>query len=231
MEKSENMELTLIDQQIKNLDLEVKEGETLDLNLASFTSFPGVLINVKVAEGASFNGAFADFSRGEGTFKINVSLLGPTSACNWHLACLSDKEDKKVFDTSVNHNGLSQQGNMSNYGICLGSSKLTFAGVSKIEKGSKKTSTRQVAKIIVFDPLADGKCSPILKIDESDVEASHAAVVGRLNDDHLFYLESRGIPLDEAKKLLTFGYLKPIEAFFKDEELVKKIDSCIEEGI
>ncbi|HBN00459.1 MAG TPA: Fe-S cluster assembly protein SufD, partial [Firmicutes bacterium] len=84
---------------------------------------------------------------------------------------------------------------------------------------------------IVFDPDADGLASPILKISDNDVLASHAAVVGRLNEEHLFYLESRGLSEEEAKRLIALGYLKPIESYFADKETVQKIDSIIEGGI
>jgi Fe-S cluster assembly protein SufD len=105
-------------------------------------------------------------------------------------------------------------GLMSNYGIAEDTSKLVFAGVSEIQKGAKKTHTpAKSPKIIVFDPKADALASPILKIGENDVEASHAAVVGRLSEEHLFYLESRGVDEAMAKRLITLGYLKPIELF------------------
>ena len=67
-----------------------------------------------------------------------------------------------------------------------------------------------------------------LKIDENDIEASHAAVVGKINDEHLFYLTSRGISETEAKELITFGYLKPILLGFKEEQVKEHISSLIE---
>ena len=144
---------------------------------------------------------------------------------------MSDKDSRKVFDTSVWHMVGHTSGSMSNYGICRDESRLTFTGVSEIKKGAKGSSTRQAAKIIVFDPLCDGKCSPILNIDENDVTASHAAIVGKLNEDHLFYLMSRGLTMDESKRLITLGYLKPIETYFQSLSLKEKIDNAIEGGL
>ena len=57
------------------------------------------------------------------------------------------------------------------------------------------------------------------------------SVVGRLNEEHLFYLESRGLSEEEAKRLIALGYLKPIENYYTDKETVQKIDSIIEGGI
>jgi Fe-S cluster assembly protein SufD len=225
------MDITLVDNDIKDLTFDVKEGDTLNLNLAAFKGFPNSNIVVKVSANGHFKGAFADFSKGEGKFVLNVILEGDGSSCDWHLSSLAANQDKKVFDTSVTHLAKHTSAEMSNYGITMGESHLTFTGVSSITKGAIKTVTRQAAKIIVFDPLCDGRCSPVLKIDENDVDASHAAIVGRLNEDLLFYLQSRGISLPVAKRLITLGYLKPIESYFADQKLVAKIDGSIEEGI
>ena len=225
------MELILVDEEINSRSIEVKEGENLVLNLASFDSFKEANIEIHLARNASLLGVFADFSKGEGHFILNVYLDGEGASCDWHLASLSDATSRKVFDTSVWHNSPHTTGSMSNYGICRDESRLTFTGTSEIKRGSKGSSTRQSAKIIVFDPLSDGKCSPILNIDENDVTASHAAIVGKLNEDHLFYIMSRGLSMDDAKRLITLGYMKPIEAYFTSDSLKQRIDDAIEGGI
>ena len=81
---------------------------------------------------------------------------------------------------------------------------------------------------MVFDALSNGIAKPILKIDENDIEASHAAVVGKINDEHLFYLTSRGLTEADAKQLITFGYLKPIMNGFIEDEIKEEISTLIE---
>ena len=211
------MEITLIDKEIKDTQITVKEGETVSLFLISFSKCNNCSINVNVERNGIFNGVFADFSNSSFNLKLNVYLDGDHSICNWHSASLTKSNSRKVFDTSVYHNETSTKAVMSNYGICMDESKLTFTGISKINKGAKKTSTRQDAKIIVFDPKCDGKCSPILKIDENEVDASHAAVVGQVNENHLFYLQSRGINKEKAKisniYLLNLFYFRAIKCY------------------
>ena len=225
------MTLTFVDEQIQNANYEVKEGETLNLNFASFADFSSFEINAKIHANATINVAFADLSNGKGTIKANIELLGEGASCNWHLASICGSSSEKTIDVSLSHKAPHTSGIVSNYGIVQGESRLNFLGVSEIQKGAFASSTRQEAKIIVFDEQCQGKAMPILKIDENDVVASHAAVVGKLNEQHLFYLLSRGISLSAARKLLTLGYLKPIEQYFDDETLRAKIDECIEGGI
>lgn len=209
----------------------VKEGETLHLSLASFKDFGDSTINIDVGSNGSIEGGFADFSHGNGRFILNVHLRGEGAKCHWSLACLDNGTSEKTFETSVYHDAPHTEALISNYGIARDQGKLVFAGVSEIKKGSIKTKTRQESKIIVFDQGAIGRASPILRIGDNDVDASHAAVVGRLNQDHLFYLESRGVSEEEAKRLITLGYLRPIEGFFIDKDLVAKIEDAIQGGI
>ncbi|HBF67879.1 MAG TPA: hypothetical protein DDW20_00960 [Firmicutes bacterium] len=107
---------------------------------------------------------------------------------------------------------------------------MVFSGINHIKTGAKKSVTSQNAKIIVFDRNAVGIASPILKIDENDVKASHAAIVGQLNSDHMFYLMSRGLSKEDARQLITLGYLEPISKLFNAENK-EKIKKAIEEAI
>ncbi len=231
MENNSNYALYL-DSYPEELTIDIPADSTYRLNLACFEKIPAkTKITINVHENATFIGAMADFTGESCLFNLVVNLLGEGSVAEWHLASLSFKNSKKVYETSVNHLARHTEALMSNYGIARESSKITFTGVSAIANGAEKAKTRQEAKIIVFDPDADGLASPFLKISDNDVIASHAAIVGKLNEEHLFYLESRGLSEEEAKRLIALGYLKPIENYFVDEKVIGHIDSIIEGGI
>ena len=224
------MEVCLVDEQIKDLEFEVKEDEELKLSLACFEAFKNCEINVKVHKNGKIDAAFADFSKGSGALRMNVYLLEEGASASFHGACLCGGSDKKKIDASLIHEAPHTEGLVSNYGIAQEEGKLAFLGTSHLKHGTVSSSTRQEAKIIVFDPTSDGRCDPILKIDESDITASHAATVGKLNDDHLFYLLSRGLSEDKAKRLMIMGYLKPIIAHFP-ESMAERLTTAIEGGV
>ena len=159
---------------------------------------------------------------------ITVNLNKEGASCDWHLASLSEKKDNKEFNVSVYHNSANTYAQLDNYGVCRDEGKLIFSGICKIVNGSHGSKAHQNAKIMVFDEKSDGVAKPILKIDENDIEASHAAIVGKINDEHIFYLTSRGLSEEEAKRLITLGYLKPILQGFLDEDMKNKIESLIE---
>ena len=211
-----------------DLKIELSEGSNLVLKLANFGENADIKIYGKVEKNAGISVVFADFSRNFVKISSQIDLAGEGANCDWHLATLANKKDNKTFDISFKHLVGKTTSNMNNYGVARDDSKIVFSGISHITEGAKKSNAKQNAKIIVFDEKAQGVASPILKIDENDVQASHGAVVGQLNTDHMFYLMSRGLTHEEARTLITLGYLKPVSSEFSDEVQLK-IENAIKE--
>ena len=224
-----NFDLLLINyENVEEVHFDVNEGTYL--NLASLMHFDKkqLKITADVAKNGEFVTYFADFMTGDSKCEVVVNLNGENARCNWHLASLTEKKENKEFSVNIYHNALSTYSKMNNYGVVRDDAKLVFSGIGKIANGQHGSKAHQNAKIMVFDKNSIGVAKPILKIDENDVEASHAAVVGKINDEHIFYLTSRGLSEDEAKRLITFGYLKPIIKGFEDQELKDEITNLIE---
>ncbi|MBO4540914.1 MAG: SufD family Fe-S cluster assembly protein, partial [Bacilli bacterium] len=135
------MELTYVDQQINDLSLVVKEGEDVQMNFASFSRFPEAKIDIRVASNGHLRVAFADFSEGKGKLRASIHLDGEGATCDWHLSSLTKGDSQKVFDVSLFHHVAHTEGTVSNYGITLDKSRLTFQGVSNIFHGSKGAKT------------------------------------------------------------------------------------------
>ena len=174
---------------------------------------------------------YADFARGEVKLITDINLVGQEAECTWNLASLASNKDNKEFDVSIYHRALKSVAHINNYGVARDQSRLLFSGICHILEGCHESKAHQNSKIMVFDEESDAVAKPILKIDDNDIEASHAAVVGKISDDHLFYLTSKGLSELEARQLITYGYLKPILNGFNDEELQNKISELIEKGV
>ena len=213
----------------KDFVINVNKNSESTISFLAKTNVDGYKITINIYENSHVEGYLADFTKEKETFNFVANLLERNAVMNWHLASLTAGSDNKKFDISVNHNSPSTFARMDNYGVCKDDGILVFSGISTIFNGSKGSKTHQNSKIMVFDKLSNGIAKPILKIDENDIEASHAAVVGKINDEHLFYLTSRGLTESAAKELITFGYLKPIMNGFVDEEIKQEISTLIEE--
>ena len=95
--------------------------------------------------------------------------------------------------------GISKNGGISSY-----------RGLVEIKKGAtgSKTSTR--CDGLMLDNISKSTTLPSMNVGESDVTASHEAVVGKIGEEQLFYLMSRGLSEEEAIKLIVSGFIEPI---------------------
>ncbi|MFA7378097.1 MAG: SufD family Fe-S cluster assembly protein [Erysipelotrichia bacterium] len=227
--QSESIVLDLNDD-LDNLDIHVGKKANLSLNLYNFGEAKNTKITVKIDDDGEIMLIMADFSRGRSKVEALFDLAGKNARGVWKLSTLASQNDDKKFDIHFQHLAINTYGLMDNYGVARNTSRLIFSGANDIVRGAKKSKTKQNAKIIVFDKGAIAKADPRLNINENEVEASHAAVVGKLSDDHLFYLMSRGLSLNEAKQLITYGYLMPIAKFF-NENIQHQIATIIEERV
>lgn len=210
------------------MEIIVEENSILSLSFLASNNIDNGKITANLGNNSQLSAFFADFSLSKEKINIAINLRGDNAMAYWHLASLAANDDQKEFDVSIYHFGKNTAAISDNYGVCKDHSKLIFSGCSSINKGSHGSMTRQNAKIMVFDQDCDAIARPLLKIDEKDIEASHGAVVGKIPDEHLFYLTSRGLSDFEAKKLITFGYLKPIIKGFKDKDIQNQIIDLIE---
>lgn len=225
-----NEERVLEYSDFSDINLTLNEGSKLTLKLANFSIDKEIKILGKIGKYASLAVVFADFSQGNSKIYSKIDLVEEGAKCDWHLATLANKKDNKIFDISFNHLVGKTEAIMDNYGVARNESKILFTGCNKIFEGAKFSNTKQNAKIIVFDKDAQGIASPILKIDENEVQASHGAIVGQLNNEHMFYLMSRGLTRDEARTIITLGYLKPVSEKFSNE-IQLKIENTIKEAM
>ncbi|MCS7207356.1 MAG: Fe-S cluster assembly protein SufD [Dehalococcoidia bacterium] len=85
-----------------------------------------------------------------------------------------------------------------------------YYGTVKVRKGAIKTDAFQTNKNLLLGGHPKADSVPVLEIEADDLRCSHAASVGPVDEEHLFYLRSRGIPLAEAHRILVEGFFDPL---------------------
>ena len=213
---------------IEKMNIVINQDSNVTLSFIAEEEMKTSNINITVKGNATLNGYFADFTTKTLNLHCKVNLVEEGALCTYKVASLIAGDDRKFVDVSIDHISPKTYGKFDCYGICKDNGKITVAGTSHVFKGAIKSKAQQNSKIMVFDENSDATAKPVLKIDENDLEASHGAVVGKINDEHLFYLTSRGLSVETAKELITWGYLKPILEGFKEEDVKHHISSLIE---
>lgn len=178
-------------------------------------------------ENSTFNLYFADYCKENTTVKSNINLLKNNSNTNVYFTSLAKGTNLKNYDISFNHEVGYTTSNFEGYGVAMDDSFIKINGVSHIKENAIKSEAHQKVKCLLFDEKSRAIANPILKIDCDDIIASHACAIGSLNNDHIFYLLSRGLSLEEAHRLIIMGYLLPIKDYF-DEEDKNKIVNYVE---
>ena len=96
-------------------------------------------------------------------------------------------------------------------GVLKGRSRTIYSGTVIIRKGAHKCNAYQTNRNILLSEQAKADSIPNLEILSNDpVRCGHAASVGPVDEDTLFYVQSRGIPFEEAMKLVVFGFLQEV---------------------
>src|SRR5262249_21092279 len=94
-----------------------------------------------------------------------------------------------------------------------------FYGNLIVRPEASGTDAYQTNRNLVLNEGARADTIPFLEIETAEVRCSHAGAVGRVDDEHLFYLESRGVPREVAKKLIVFGFFQEVLQKFGLDDL------------
>lgn len=163
--------------------------------------------------------------------KLDMKLVGRGANLKVRTIAVSATTNDQTLDVHMVHHAKDTVAEMTNIGIAADSGKIKLNGVGKIEQGMKNSNAYQTLKGIIISDNAEINVNPILIIDEYDVKAGHAATVGRLEEEVLYYLRSRGLNLEEATKLIINGFLQPVIDEIDDEPLKESVIALINERI
>ncbi len=109
-------------------------------------------------------------------------------------------------------------------GILDGRSRAVFSGKIFVREEALLTDARQLNKNLLLSADAHVDTKPQLEIFADDVKCAHGATVGQLEDEELFYLASRGIPIERARALLTYGFAEAVISRIKLKSVREHLD-------
>jgi Fe-S cluster assembly protein SufD len=95
-------------------------------------------------------------------------------------------------------------------GALKGKARSVYSGLIKVEEGAQKTDAYQQNRNLVLSPTARADTIPNLEIAANDVRCTHGATISQVEEEHLFYLQARGIERSEAQKLIVEGFFRPV---------------------
>jgi Fe-S cluster assembly protein SufD len=116
-------------------------------------------------------------------------------------------------------------------GALRDASRAVYSGWVHVRPGAQKTNAMQTSRNIVLSEHAKADAIPNLEIEANDVRCGHAASVGPVEEETLFYLQSRGIPRDEAERLVVTGFFQEVLDRVTLEEVRRGAEQAIQEEL
>lgn len=187
--------------------------------------------HIQVARDSEVEVSNAFFDNNSMHYNFELDLNGEQAQGIHNVAVISMNHDHKNINVRINNNKPNTTGMINNFGVVKNEAILIFNGTGSIAKKAVQSVAHQASKIITFDEGVTAQANPFLLINENDVEASHAAAVGRMDEDQLFYMQSRGIDFEHASRLITYGYLKPVLNKIRNDDLRVRLEKVIEEKV
>ncbi len=155
---------------------------------------------------------------------IQVDLNGEDAEASLDGLYLTDGDQQADSHLTLRHTVPNCRSHQLYKGILAGASRAVFTGRIVVEQDAQKTDATQSNRNLILSDDAVAHSNPQLEIFADDVRCTHGSTVGRLDDDAVFYLRSRGIGREEARRLLTLAFAGevldriPVEALRDDLE-------------
>jgi Fe-S cluster assembly protein SufD len=139
--------------------------------------------------------------------EVKVTLAGDNASCRINGAYLISGREEANIVTSIEHAAIGGATTELIKGVAAGRAHGAFQGRIVVREGAQQTDARQTSRNLILGRRASIDTKPELEILADDVKCAHGASVGELDEAALFYLRTRGIPVEEARRLLVEGFL------------------------
>ncbi|MGV6850565.1 MAG: Fe-S cluster assembly protein SufD [bacterium] len=164
---------------------------------------------------------------------IDVNLDGVESEANLFAVYMLNHNQHVDNHSVINHKACNTHSREVFKGVLGGKSRAVFNGKVVVHKGADGSEAHQSNANILMSKFAEVDTKPELEIYADEVVCSHGATVGQLDDAALFYLQTRGIKKEEARRMLTVAFCREVLDYVGDEQLtalqVPELEAAIPE--
>ena len=158
---------------------------------------------------------------------LNVQLAGRGADAAISMASLGDKQQIQDAFVLVEHSAPQTKSEQTFRGISAGRARVGFNGMVVVRQNAQGTDSQQSLRGLLAGPEAEIDVRPQLEIYTDDVRCAHGATAGKLDDNMLFYLLSRGIDAATAQRLLRWAFLEDVVARIEVPELRRQIERSL----
>ena len=206
--------------QVEEKFITVGDGEVKkisEINLAA----ENVAKRIKISVGQSARIEFiaADLGRGDYSADVEIDLQGDDSAAELEAVYFGDGKRKLDFNYVIHQRGKNTSAIMNVRGALTEHSDKIFRGTLDFQRGAKGSTGRELEEVIILSPGTRNRSVPLMLAAEDEVDGHHAVSVGRLDDEKIFYLMSRGLDKSQTERLIVEAAFNPVVEKIPDGNL------------
>lgn len=131
------------------------------------------------------------------------------------------------LDCLIRHTGVATNGDLLLHGALKDHARNVFTGLIKIDETGQQTNSYLKNENLMLDDTARADSIPSLEIDANDVRASHGATIGKIVEEYVFYLMSRGIPRPTAVRMVVEGFFYKVFDRMYNERIRSKLFNAV----
>jgi len=163
--------------------------------------------------------------------EIEINLNKENSSCSIYSALNLLEDEHQEIKSRINHNSPNCKSYQKIKNVINDNGKGVYQGKIFVEKTAQKTDAYQLSKALILNDSAEFDAKPELEIYADDVKCSHGSTSGSIDSDAVYYLMTRGIPKNEAVKLLINGFLNEVLENIANSELKIFLEEILEKQI
>jgi len=188
-------------------------------------------ISARLLRDAVFNHNAFDFGSAMARNDVAVDITAPGASANLHGLYLATDEQHIDNHVKVIHGAGPATSSQDYRGILSGRSRCVFNGKAVVLAGADGTDANQSNHNLLLSEKAEIDTKPELEIYADDVKCSHGATVGQLDEAALFYLRSRGLTEDVAKRALTRAFASGMLGALAIDECHDYVSNAIDQRL
>ncbi|CAN5405926.1 Fe-S cluster assembly protein SufD [soil metagenome] len=162
----------------------------------------------EIGRDASLEWVALGFGAAGGKIRMDTKLAGRGSHAKVTGAYAGSGTQHLDYDTRQEHAAPDTNSDLAFRGVLSGSATSVWSGMVRVDPAAQRTDAFQESRNLILSPKAHADAIPGLEIEADDVRCTHAAAVAQVDPDQLFYLQSRGLPDAQAKRLVIDGFLQ-----------------------
>ena len=143
-------------------------------------------------------------------YRIDYYLSGSGAQANDSEVIFGNNDQSFDIQSNVNHESPSTEARVIEKSILRDKSKSLFKGMIRIKESAGKSNSYLSGRSILLDKDAKSDAIPGLEIFTNDVKATHSASVAQIDEEQIFYLQSRCLDKKEAERTIVEGFLEPL---------------------